>query len=67
LTIQAVSLDAEAAKYLKVPEGSPAFCLEHLFVSFHGEPVSSGRFLCRADQFRLTTYIGVQRKAAGEA
>lgn len=67
LTIQAVSLDAEAAKYLKVPEGSPAFCLEHLFVSFHGEPVSCGRFLCRADQFRLTTHIGVPRKAAGEA
>ena len=58
LTIQAVSLDAEAAKYLRVPEGSPAFCLEHLFWDFEGRPVSWGRFLCRADQFRLSTDIG---------
>jgi DNA-binding GntR family transcriptional regulator len=58
LTIQAVSLDAEAAKYLKVPEASPAFCLEHLFLDFEGRPVSWGRFLCRADQFRLSTSIG---------
>jgi DNA-binding GntR family transcriptional regulator len=59
LTIQAVSLDAEAARYLRVPEGSPAFCLEHLFWDFEGQPVSWGRFLCRADQFRLSTDIGV--------
>jgi DNA-binding GntR family transcriptional regulator len=59
LTIQAVSLDAEAAKCLRVPEGSAAFCLEHLFWDFEGEPVSWGRFLCRADQFRLSTDIGV--------
>ena len=59
LSIQAVSLDAEAAKYLKVPEASPAFCLEHLFLDFEGLPVSWGRFLCRADQFRLSTSIGV--------
>ena len=62
-----MSLDAEAAKLLKVPEGSPAFCLEHLFLDFDGQPVSWGRFLCRADQFRLTTHIGVPRPAAGEA
>jgi DNA-binding GntR family transcriptional regulator len=60
LTIQACSLDAEAAKSLQVPENSPAFCLEHLFLSW-------GRFLCRADQFRLTTHIGVPRHANGEA
>ncbi len=67
LTIQAVSLDAEAAKYLKVPDGSPAFCLEHLFLDFEGRPVSWGRFLCRADQFRLSTYIGVSPAPAEEA
>lgn len=61
LTIQAVSLNGEEAKFLKVPEGSPAFCLEHLFLYFEGQPVSWGRFLCRADQFRLTTHIGVPR------
>jgi DNA-binding GntR family transcriptional regulator len=67
LTIQAVSLNAEEAKFLKVPEGSPAFCLEHLFLYFEGQPVSWGRFLCRADQFRLTTHIGVPRPTAGES
>jgi DNA-binding GntR family transcriptional regulator len=67
LTVLAVSLTAAEAKLLKVPEGSPAFCLEHLFLDFDGQPVSWGRFLCRADQFRLTTHIGVPRPAAGEA
>ena len=59
LTIQAVSLDAEAAGILRLPEGSPAFCLESLFNDFDGRPVSWGRFLCRADQFRLTSQLGV--------
>lgn len=58
LTIQAVSLDAEAAAVLKLPEGSAAFCLESLFNDSAGKPVSWGRFLCRADQFRLTSYLG---------
>ncbi len=58
LTIQAVSVDAEAAELLGVPEGSAAFCLESLFLDFDGQPIGWGRFLCRADQFRLTTSIG---------
>lgn len=58
LTIQAVSLDAEAAAVLRVPEGAPAFCVESLFSDSNGRPVSWGRFLCRADQFRLTSYLG---------
>jgi DNA-binding GntR family transcriptional regulator len=62
LTVSAVSLDAEAAKHLDVPAGSPAFCVEHLFLDFEGEPVSWGKFLCRADQFRLSTSIGVAHK-----
>jgi DNA-binding GntR family transcriptional regulator len=61
LTIQAVSLNAEAAAQLKLPPGSPAFCLESLFNDFDGRPVSWGRFLCRADQFRLTSQLGVGR------
>jgi DNA-binding GntR family transcriptional regulator len=61
LTIQAVSLGADEAPFLGVPEGSPAFCLEHLFRDFDGQPVSWGVFLCRAEQFRLTTHIGVAR------
>jgi GntR family transcriptional regulator len=67
LSIQAVSLDEEQARFLNVPDGSPAFCLEHLFVCFEGRPVSWGRFHCRADQFRLTTHIGVPRNISGEA
>jgi DNA-binding GntR family transcriptional regulator len=59
LTIQAVSLDADAAAALRVPECSPAFCLESLFHDFDGRPVSWGHFLCRADQFRLTSQLGV--------
>jgi DNA-binding GntR family transcriptional regulator len=59
LTIQAVSLDTDAAAALRVPEGAPAFCLESLFHDFDGRPVSWGHFLCRADQFRLTSQLGV--------
>lgn len=58
LTIQAVSLDAEASRALGVPAGSPAFCIESLFHGFDGRPVSWGKFLCRADQFRLTASMG---------
>jgi GntR family transcriptional regulator len=64
LTIQAVSLDAEAAAALRVPEGSPAFCLESLFNDSEGRPVSWGRFLCRADQFRLTSHLGASSSRA---
>jgi DNA-binding GntR family transcriptional regulator len=59
LTIQAVSLEAEAANALRVALGSPAFSLEGLFLDFDARPVSWGRFFCRADQFRLTTNMGV--------
>lgn len=59
LTIEAVALEAEEAGYLAVPEGSAAFRLESLLQDFEGRPVSWGRFFCRADQFRLTTNIGV--------
>jgi DNA-binding GntR family transcriptional regulator len=66
LTIQAVSLDAQAAGVLQLPEGSPAFCLESLFNDFDGRPVSWGHFLCRADQFRLTSQLGVSAGRAEE-
>lgn len=61
LTVQAVSLGSDEAPLLGVQEGSPAFCLEHQFRDFDGRVVSWGVFLCRADQFRLTTHIGVVR------
>ncbi len=66
LTIQAVSLDAGAAQVLGVNKGSPAFCLESLFSDFDGHPASWGRFLCRADQFRLTSYLGAGPPGGGQ-
>lgn len=67
LSIRAVSLDAEAARLLKVAEGSPAFCLESLFQDFDSQPLSWGQFLCRADQFRLTTTFGAALKQTAGA
>jgi len=57
-TIRAVSLEAEAARHLEVPAGSPALCLESLLFDFDGRPLSWGQFLCRADQFQLTSRLG---------
>jgi DNA-binding GntR family transcriptional regulator len=67
LSIEAVSLDEEASTLLEVPIGSPAFRLEHVFEETVGKPVSWGWFLCRADQFRLSTRIGAIPRAVGEA
>ncbi|MHB1343815.1 MAG: GntR family transcriptional regulator [Thermoleophilia bacterium] len=67
LSIQAVSLGLRAAEQLGVPRGAPAFCLEHVFSDFDGAPVSWGWFLCRADQFRLSTHLGpVSEDHAGD-
>ena len=65
LTIQAVSLEPETAYALHLPLESPAFNLEGLFLDFDGHPISWGRFFCRADQFRLTTQVGVLPKQTG--
>jgi GntR family transcriptional regulator len=66
LTIQAVSLGTEEARALDVAPGSPAFCIESLFLDFDGRPMSWGRFFCRADQFRLTTSVGLTPHRAEE-
>jgi GntR family transcriptional regulator len=67
VSIQAVNLDAEAAGYLRVVEGSAALCLEHVFHDCDGRAVSWGSFLCRSDQFRLTTSIGVVSRSSGDS
>jgi DNA-binding GntR family transcriptional regulator len=64
LTIQAVGLDAEAASALYLPIDTPAFSLDALFLDYDGRPISWGRFFCRADQFRLTTNVGVTPRPA---
>jgi GntR family transcriptional regulator len=66
LTIQAVSLGTEEATALEVPPGSPAFCIESLFLDYDGHPMSWGRFFCRADQFRLTTSVGLTPRRVQE-
>ena len=58
LTIEAVNLKEEEAGVLQIPIGSAAFYLEHIFHDFNDHPVSWGWFICRADRFKLTTYIG---------
>lgn len=67
LTIEAVNLGEEEAAALKVPPRSAAFYLEYVFYDFHDHPVSWGGFACRADHFKLTTYIGAGADLQGEA
>ncbi len=68
LSIQAVSLGRQEAELLRLSQGDPAFCLEHVFYDFDGSAVSWGWFLCRADQFRLSTHLGpnVPDKTSGD-
>jgi len=58
LTLTAVSLDAESAQVLGQPEGALALCLEHVFQEKDRTPVSWGRFLLRAELFRLRARLG---------
>ncbi len=65
LTIEATCMHGGEAAVLNVPDGSPAFCLEHIFYDCFGHPVSWGRLLCRADSFRLTTHLGAPAPGGG--
>jgi DNA-binding GntR family transcriptional regulator len=58
LAIEPVNIREDEAGLLKIPVGSAAFYLEHIFYDFHDQLVSWGWFICRADHFKLTTYIG---------
>jgi DNA-binding GntR family transcriptional regulator len=58
LTVTAVKLDAESAEVLGESEGALALCLEHLFQESDRTPVSWGRFLLRAELFRLRARLG---------
>jgi GntR family transcriptional regulator len=58
LTLTAVKLDADDAAILGQEEGALALCLEHLFQTVDREPVSWGRFLLRAELFRLRARLG---------
>ncbi len=65
LTVQAVGLSSEAADLLDLAPGSPALCLEHVFYDFSGRAMSWGWFLCRPDQFKLTSWIGAPEASGG--
>jgi GntR family transcriptional regulator len=56
--LAAVCLDEETAATLRVPPGSPALRLEHVFQDAGRAPVSWGRFFMRADLFQLTATLG---------
>jgi GntR family transcriptional regulator len=58
VTVRASTLDAEAAKALEEPVGSPVLSLEHIFRDVDGAPVSWGWFLLRGDIFQLRAHIG---------
>jgi GntR family transcriptional regulator len=58
VTLRAQGLDVEAAGVLKLPTGTPALCLEHVFEDSAHRPVSWGWFLMRADLFELTAQLG---------
>ncbi|MCX5807085.1 MAG: GntR family transcriptional regulator [Proteobacteria bacterium] len=58
LTIEPVNIREEESEQLKIPVGTAAFYLEHFFYDFNDQLVSWGGFICRADYFKLTTYIG---------
>lgn len=58
LTLTAVNLDEESARFLGQSEGALALCLEHLFKEEDCTPVSWGWFLMRAELFRLRARLG---------
>ncbi len=60
LTVTAVKLDEDSSQVLGEAEGSLALCLEHLFQERDGTPVSWGRFLLRAELFRLRARLGAE-------
>ena len=65
LTLTAVGLDAESAQALGVSEGGLALCLEHIFQESDRTPVSWGRFLLRAELFRLRARLGPEQEKDG--
>lgn len=59
LSLDAVVLSPEEARLLNTLALAPAFRLEHLFYDFDDIPMSWGQFICRADQLRFKTVVGI--------
>ncbi len=59
LVIDATVLTKEEASLLKSTNGAPAFRIEHIFFDFYDRVASWGWFICRGDQLRFQTTVGV--------
>jgi GntR family transcriptional regulator len=59
LGIDVTVLNDEEAFVLHYKAGTPAFRIEHIFFDFTDTAVSWGWFICRGDQLRFKTQIGV--------
>jgi DNA-binding GntR family transcriptional regulator len=59
LVIDATVLTKEEASLLKSSGGAPAFRIEHIFYDFYDHVASWGWFICRGDQLRFQTTVGV--------
>lgn len=59
LSIDATVLNNEEATILQHDEGAPAFRIEHIFYDFFDQVTSWGWFICRGDQLRFRTRVGV--------
>ncbi len=59
LGIDATVLTADEAALLQASAGAPAFRIEHIFYDFSDCAVSWGWFICRGDQLRFKTSVGV--------
>jgi DNA-binding GntR family transcriptional regulator len=64
LSIEATVINSEEAKVLGMPAGSAAFNLEHIFYNYSDRPVSWGWFICRGDQVRFSTTLGIRNEEA---
>lgn len=60
ISLTAVTLDEEAADVLRVPAGSAALCMDHVFEDGTHRPVGWGRLLARADMFELLAQVGME-------
>jgi len=59
LSIETMALNQEEALLLNTLPLTPAFRIEHLFYDFEENPISWGQFICRGDQLRFKTSVGV--------
>jgi len=59
LTIEATLMDEEEAHILNMPIPSAAMSLTHIFYDYRDQPVSWGWFICRSDQMRFKTKVGI--------